>query len=236
MNVEEYFSKLNEESQRIFQSSMVYRRELGKAHHSSACLFEFASNLPDESERNLLETVSSQLESATFNACVGMYRQSFAALRLALELGLAAAHFSVHKLEHHEWLNGDMDIKWSSLVSPDDGVLSPKFAKAFFRPLSTEFVVYRQRALDVYRTLSEFVHGNHGTWKECGIKLEFKKEVIETYFVHFRTVTEIILIVLSCRYLRGFPEDTVDSLEFIPEEKKHIACLRKFLGGPEEIQ
>jgi len=232
MNIEEYFSKLNEESQRIFQASMAYRGKLGMAHHSSACLFEFALNLRDESERNLLEIVSSQLESATFNACVGMYRQSFAALRLALELGLAAAHFSVHKLEHHEWLNGDMDIKWASLVSPTDGVLSAKFANAFFPQLSTEFNVYRQQATDVYRTLSEFVHGNRGTWEECGIKLEFKQEVIETYFVHFRTVTEIILIVLSCRYLRGFPKTAIDSLEFIPEEMKHIACLRQFFGGP----
>ena len=153
MKIEEYLSHLNAESQSIFQKSLKFRNELGKAHHYSSCLYEFAENITDSSEKEILKTVSSQLESSTLNACQGMYRQAFSSLRLALEMGLAAAHFSVHKLELHEWLGGRADIKWSALIDENNGVLSKRFADAFFPEFNNDIGIYRKKSSEIYRNV-----------------------------------------------------------------------------------
>ena len=193
MKIEEYLSHLNEKSQSIFQKSLKFRNELGKAHHYSSCLHEFAENFTDSSEKEILKTVSSQLESATLSACQGMYRQAFSSLRLALEMGLAAAHFSVHKLELHEWLGGRADIKWSALIDENNGVLSKRFADAFFSEFNDDVGIYRNKSSEIYRELSEFVHGNNETWDSTGIELIYNKSRLQSYFKSINMVSEIIL-------------------------------------------
>ncbi|MCK9246699.1 MAG: hypothetical protein M0P11_07075 [Anaerolineaceae bacterium] len=234
MKIEEYLSRLNTESNSIFEKSMMYRDQLGSAHHASSCIYEFSENIADTSEKEILQTVSSQLESATFCACKGMYRQAFVSLRLALEMGLASAYFSVYKLELHEWLDGRGDINWSSLICENDGVLSSRFSKAFFEDFSEDMSEYRNKAKNVYRQLSEYVHGNNETWESSEIELSFDENKMATYFKLVKGVTEILLFVLSCRYLKSFSENVLDSLEFIPEEMKHLGYVRAYFGGPKE--
>ena len=232
MKIEDYLSGLNKKSQLIFDKSIKFRNELGKAHHYSSCLHEFSEKITESSEREILKTVSSQLESATLNACQGMYRQAFSSLRLALEMGLAAAHFSVHKLELHEWLGGRYDIKWSCIIDENNGVLSNRFADAFFSEFKNDVVSYRKKSSEIYRQLSEFVHGNNETWDNSGIELVYNESRLKSYFKSINTVSEIILFVLSCRYLKSFPPEALESLEFIPEEMSHLSYVREYFGGP----
>lgn len=232
MKIEEYLKRLNGETQSIFKETLSFNEELGNSHHRSACIFEFSQNISDPSEKEILKTVSAQLESATLSACCGMYRQAFVSLRLALEMGLAAAYFSAHKLELHEWLDGRSDIKWSLLIDDNNGVISSRFAKAFFEEFQKDVADYRAKAKRTYRKLSEFVHGNHETWKSSEIELSFNEERLKTYFDRVNEVSEVILFVLSCRYLKSFPESTLETLEFIPEEMKHIEYVRVYFGGP----
>jgi hypothetical protein len=234
MNIEEYLSRLNTESNQIFDKSLTYRELLGAAHHSSCCIYEFSQNISEISEREILQTVSSQLETATFSACKGMYRQAFVSLRLALEMGLASAYFSVHKLELHEWLDGRGDIKWALLLCEDEGVMSTRFSKAFFSEFSQDMDSYRDKAKGIYRQLSEFVHGNNETWSNSEIELSFNEERLNTYFDSAKSVSEILLFVLSCRYLKSFSPTVLESLEFVPEEMKHLGYLREYFGGPKE--
>jgi hypothetical protein len=232
MKIEEYLSRLNNESNSIFEKSIMYRDQLGAAHHASSCIYEFSENIVDTSEKEILRTVSSQLESATFCACKGMYRQAFVSLRLALEMGLASAYFSVHKLELQEWLDGRGDIKWSSLICENDGVLSSRFSKAFFEEFGGDMDKYRDKAKSLYRQLSEYVHGNNETWESSEIELSFDEKKIDTYFRIVKGVSEILLFVLSCRYLKLFSENVLESLEFIPEEMNHLGYVREYFGGP----
>ncbi len=232
MKIEDYLSDLNNKSQSIFDKSIKFRSELGKAHHYSSCLHEFSEKITESSEREILKTVSSQLESATLNACQGMYRQAFSSLRLALEMGLAAAHFSVHKLELHEWLGGRYDIKWSCIIDENNGVLSNRFADAFFYEFKVDIGVYRKKSSEIYRQLSEFVHGNNETWDNSGIELIYNESRLQSYFKSVNTVSEIILFVLSCRYLKSFSPKALESLEFIPEEMSHLSYVREYFGGP----
>lgn len=232
MNINEYLKKLNNESQAIFISTLEFQKELGKAHHFSACVFEFAEKIDDPYEKRMLITVSSQLETALLNACLGMYRQAFASLRLALEMGLGAIHFSVHKLEQQEWIHGKADIQWSALIDESDGVLSERFSKAFFEEFSDDMCSYRDRTAAIYRRLSEYVHGNNETWLKSGLELHYNEELLKSYFASNEEVAKTILYVLSCRYLKSFSKKTIESMEFIPEEMNHLSYVREYFGGP----
>lgn len=232
MNIQEYFSKLNEESQSIFTKSILAKDQLGRAHHFASCIHEFSEYIPDPLEKGMFVTVSTQLESATLNLTLGMYRQAFASLRLALEMGLGATHFSVHKMELNEWLDGRADIKWSSLVDTENGVLSKRFSNAFFKELSGEMNNYREKAISTYRKLSEFVHGNNETWVKSGLKVSYNKDLFDAYFSHLTVVSEVIIFILTCRYVKQFDSNALESLQFIPEELSHIPVVREIFGGP----
>lgn len=231
MNIKNYFSKLNKESQLIFNTSILAKNQLGKAHHFASCIYEFSEYIPDPLEKRMFVTVSTQLESATLNLTLGMYRQAFASLRLALEMGLGATHFSVHKMELNEWMDGRADIKWSSLIDEDNGVLSKRFSDAFFKELSGEIPAYRTKAISTYRKLSEFVHGNNETWVKSGLKISYNQEMFDAYFKSLESVSEIVIFVMICRYLKLLDAKAIETLQFIPEELGHISTLREMFGG-----
>jgi hypothetical protein len=230
MDIQEYFAKLNAESQEVFSRTTSEKEKLGTLHHLSSCIYEFSGCVLDPQEKGILETVSAQLESATFNLALGLYRPAFSSLRLALEMGLAAIYFSANKMELHEWLDGRMDIKWSTLVHEENGVLSKRFAKAFFSDLIDDVECYRNKATSVYRKLSEYVHGNNETWANSDIKLSYKDDLFSKYFDYYRSVSEVILFVAICRYARLFDETARESLQFVPEEFSHISKIRELFG------
>jgi hypothetical protein len=234
MNIEKYLSELNTKSQSIFKRSLKFQNDLGKSHHFSACVYEFTENIHDAAEKKILNTVSSQLETATLNATLGMYRQAFSSLRLALEMGLGAANFSVNKIELHEWLDGRADIKWSSVIDEDNGVLSVRFSNAFFQEFSADIASYRNKTVTIYRKLSEYVHGNNETWLKSGLELHYNEDLLKSYFKSIEEVAEVILYVLCCRYLKSLSQGAVDSLQFIPEEMNHISYIREYFGGPKD--
>ena len=229
MDIQNYFENLNNESQEVFRKSKTEKDKLGSLHHLSSCIHEFSECVIDPQERKILETVCIQLESATFNLTLGLYRQAFSSLRLAFEMGLAAVYFSVDKIELCEWLDGRTDIKWSRLIDEDNGVLSKRFAKAFFAELTDEVDEYRAKAILTYRKLSEYVHGNSETW-DSGIKLSYNGNLINQYFEYYKTVADIILFILICRYASTFNEEARESLQFVPEEFSHIEKIRTVFG------
>ncbi|CAA0108506.1 Uncharacterised protein [Halioglobus japonicus] len=229
MDIQEYFLKLNSESQVVFTRSTSEKEKLGTLHHLSSCIYEFSGCVLDPQERGILETVSAQLESATFNLALGLYRPAFSSLRLALEMGLAAVYFSANRMELNEWLDGRVDIRWARLVDEENGVLSNRFAQAFFGEMSDEVKDYRSRATSVYRRLSEYVHGNSETWLS-GVKLSYKDDLFETYCSYYKSVSEVILFVAICRYAKSFDQAALESLQFVPEEFSHISKIRNLFG------
>jgi len=235
MDIKEYLEKINAECQHIFAKTIVdYTESLGKSHHLSACIFEYSEFLFDENEKELLTTVSAQIESSTLNATLGLYRQAFSSLRLAFEMALGCVSFSVNKLEHYEWLKAKADIKWAKLIDKDNGVLSVRFANAFFQDLSPHISEFNERASKVYRSLSEFVHGNNETWTKSGIQLKFNKDLADHYFEQLFEIGEIILFSLSCRYLNSIAKNDRETMEFLSTQFSHIEPIRVLFGGPKE--
>jgi hypothetical protein len=235
MDIKQYFDKINDESQQIFSyTTSTYGENLGQTHHLSTCIFEFSEYLFDSNEKTLLNTVSAQIESAALNLTLGLYRQSFSALRLAFEMALGTAYFSIDKLEHYEWLKGKADIKWAKLIDKDSGVLSTRFTVAFFEELTSLTNGYNERASQVYRSLSEFVHGNNETWSKSGIQLKVNDELIKEFFFLSKEIAEIILFVLSCRYLKSISQKERETMEFLSSHLTHIEPIRILFGGPKE--
>lgn len=235
MNITEYFNQLNTTSQEIFNTTMADSTNLGKTHATTSFIVEFSECLFDKEEKQMLRTVAIQLETATLNLSLGLYRQAFSSLRLAFEMGLGLIYFSVNKLEHNEWLNGDNDIRWVKLINEDDGVLSKRFSKAFFPKFEEIINEYNGKAKNVYREMSEYVHGNSDTWQQSGLKLKYNNELKNKYFKLFKEVSEILLFTLNCRYLKSLNEESLDSIsEFLLEDLGHIAAIREYLSEVKE--
>ncbi|RZK43379.1 MAG: hypothetical protein EOO90_03725 [Pedobacter sp.] len=236
MNITDYFKKLNDKSQEIFEQSLDDSDSLGKTHHLLNCIVEFSDQLSDMHEKELLRSVAGQLESSCLNMTLGLYRQAFSSLRLAFEMGLGVVYFSSNKLEHFEWMKGNADIKWSKLINEDNGVLSKRFSNAFFPELTSIIDEYNEKTSALYRRLSEFVHGNSETWSKSGLQLTLNKPLKKQFYTNFYEVSEIILFVLSCRYLKIMDTATLESMEFIQSELSHIPPIRMLCGGPKELK
>ena len=234
MNIREYYTRVNTSCQAIFEETVLDSSGLGRVHHVSSCLYEFSENLTDADEINLLRSVSSQIESSSLSLCLGLYRQAFSSLRLALELGLGTVYFSLYKLEHREWLQGMGDIKWSKLICEENGVISSRLAAAYFNDLKEYAKEYNLKASTVYRKLSEFVHGNYETWKRSGIVLKKNDELITKYFTYVESVKEVLLFSLCCRYMKQMTQVQFDSMQFLIEDLGHVEPIRLMLGGPKE--
>ena len=234
MNITKYFNKINDNCQTIFQETLADAASFGKVHHLSSCLFEFSENLVDKQESLLLRAVSSQIEASALSLSLGLYRQAFSSLRLALELGLGTVHFSLFKLEHHEWLLGKTDIKWSKLINEENGILSHRVSSAFFPELNEHVKEYNDKAGSVYRRLSEFVHGNYETWEKSGLVLKKNDDLISRYFHYLESVKEVLLFTLCCRYLKSLQTSQLESMQFISEDLGHVEPIRFLMGGPKD--
>lgn len=230
MNIADYLSRVNSESQEIFQKSLVLREKLGILHNSASHIYEFSEIILDQQEKQMLETVSAQLESATYTLTLGLYRQAFSSLRLAFEMGLATIYFSAHKLEMQEWFTGKNDIKWSKLIDEENGLLSKRFVRAFFIECIDNVESYNSDAKKTYRKLSEFVHGNYETWDKDGIKLTYNDELMELYLECHESVVKIILFIAICRYKLLLTDELKESLSFIPEVFNEIDSFRFLFG------
>lgn len=236
MNIEQYLDKLNCKSQEVYIKTILDFDNLGKNHHFSSFISEFSENIYDYNERKMIQTVTIQLESATLNLMYGMYRQAFSSLRLAFELGLGAIYFSINKLEHNEWINGQNDIKWSKLIDKENGVISERFSKAFFPELKDFMEEFNTKSIFVYRKMSEFVHGNNQTWTKSGLTIKYNEDLKKEYYALFQTVSETLIFILCCRYLKSFKQNQKEIISgFLLEEMGHISPIREFLGGVKEI-
>lgn len=114
-----------------------------------------------------------------------MYRQSYSCLRLSFELILGSVHYSINRLEYLEWQQGKQDIKWHNLIDKVDGILSKRFTNAFNADLTEYVESFNERASTVYRSLSEFVHGNNETWTKSGLQLKYNETLIKDFFYFF---------------------------------------------------
>ncbi|MBN3744978.1 hypothetical protein G3N96_05935 [Burkholderia sp. Se-20373] len=236
MKIDQYYQRLNKKSQTIFTATLERPEVLAKGHSAALDLYRLRSCI-DGDEASMLDVVCTQFETSCLTLTYGLYRSAFTSLRLALEFGLSALHFSTNKLAYREWRNGltEADIKWSTINSEDSGVFSQRFASAFFPALSEHTGDYRRRAAQVYRRLSEYVHGNNATWKATGLALSYNSILHDSFLAHLNEVSEIINFGICCRFLGELPPTQLEEIEpiLIPTFA-HIEPIRTIFGGPKD--
>lgn len=191
--------------------------------------------LSDRAETELLKSALREYEFALLAVVQGQYRQSFMALRLFLELALAAVHFSGNELQLRIWLRGGRDIGWKSLINIENGVFSKTFIDAFHDGLAEEGPRYGAIADSVYRECSEYVHGNAPTHELLPEKLIFVERVFVDWHEKARTARLVVSFALCARYLLTIGESSRKELEgIVLDQLGHIAVLRSLYGGVTE--
>lgn len=235
MNITTYYQQLNSRSQEIFRSAIADPQLLSKAHNIASEISVLAGVVQDNDEQAMLKTVCAQIELSCLALSLGLYRPAIGGLRLALELGFGCIYFSANKLAHHEWMkNGD--LKWSVVNSETDGALSQRFVKAFFPELSDKSPEFFTRALHVFRSLSEYVHGNSDTWVANGLTLTPNSSLRSFYEEKLDEVSIAIKFSFCCRYMKGLSIAQKDTISPAINELHHVAAIREQLGGPKDIQ
>lgn len=95
----------------------------------------WARVLRTQREQALYKTAGHEYVVSLLNACEGQYRNAFKGLRLVLELCVQGAYRSANLVQLDEWLKGEKDTQWATLMDDDNGVVSKRFCRAFFPDL-----------------------------------------------------------------------------------------------------
>lgn len=173
-----------------------------------------------------------EYQHSLLSLIMGQYRQAYSGLRLVLELGLAAVHFSSNELQFRQWSQGQRDIVWSNLISADNGVLSKNFLKVFGGDMSDEAPHYRALAEAAYRELSEFVHGNASTHNRIPSTMQFHKETFDAWNDKAESIRLIVLYVLAARHLFDMPKESLPRIEdLVMQDFSYLPCVRAHFGA-----
>lgn len=232
MDTIEHLNRLKAQLNDVFDETVSGSGVCKQVSYYSGCLFEFSDKIGDNDTKEIIASVAAQFESAALFSAFGLYRQAMASLRLALELGFASVYFSANKLELQEWRHGGWDLKWGQMSDPECGVLSIRYARAFFASLTEEVNGYNGKAKAAYKTLSEYVHGNFQTWNSDGNAIRFDHELAKEVQKIMKTSFEVILFALAVRFLDRMSEQQLDKIGFVRDEFEHIEALRLKFGGP----
>lgn len=237
-SVQDYYLGLHKASEQVVLESTSNQESLGKVHQFIQDLHLWSQVLEPKSESRILAHVRNELQFSVLSLVYGLYRQAFGSLRLAFELTLAACYFSAYRLNLAEWERGEKgngDVKWSVLIHDGEGVLSARFAKAFFPSLQETAKEYRAIAELVYREMSEFVHGNASTWKLTPEDVRYDKALFEAWMEKFSTASRVMVLSLSLRFLKELGNEGRNLVEHpVLEHLGHIGPIRAYVADGED--
>lgn len=232
-----HYEQLHQASSVVLDASFVdpYAAEMAKSHafiDDFALWIEVLSNRP---EKPVFQAALREYQFALLALSVGHYRAAFIALRLALELALAAIQWSANERELREWLKGQRDSNWATLVDNENGIFSKQFIRLFFEGLANEAPSYRASAIAVYRECSEYVHGNAHTHETLPEQIVFNGPSFDAWQQKASTVRLIITFTLAARYLVDLDRATRSRLEnMLIDYLGHSVGIRVLLGVPIE--
>jgi len=183
-------------------------------------------------EAMLLTAVSKELQYALLAVAQGQYREAFKGQRLVMELTLQTIHLSVNRLELREWLEGRKDTVWGVLLDPENGVLSIRYARAFFPDLEDLVANYRGLAQTLYRECSECVHGNMPHHISVPDVLEFDQESFALWHGKADSTALVLNFALALRFCRELGRDPLSAVEIaLMDRLGHVPAIRQFFGG-----
>lgn len=201
--------------------------KLGQAYLFAGDLDAWRTAIDGQIEAGLIETASNEYILAALNVCQGQYRNGFKGLRLVLELCLQSTHLSANLVLRAEWLKGEKDTIWATLVEADNGPLSVRSCRAFFPELSEHVSHFRQLAQTLYRELSECTHGNVPNHIPLPTSLNFSQDTFELWLSKAKSVRLVAHFAFTLRYLNDLSAAKRAPLEAaVTDQLGHIAAIR----------
>jgi hypothetical protein len=155
VDLTEHYDKISEAARLVRQDSLRDLVPLQAAHAVVDEIRLWQEILGARPEASIFDQIVSGLELGLFALVSGLYRQAYGSLRLAVELTVGVCWFSTNRLDLAEWQSGERDLIWKEITNQDEGVLSPRFRKAFFPELKEE-LKYNGLNKKLYRELSEY--------------------------------------------------------------------------------
>jgi hypothetical protein len=233
----EHYRGLLTASDAVLAESFIGPRAnaMAKSHAFIVDLELWISQLRGRRELPVLESALREYQFALLSLTAGHYRAAFASLRLTLELSFAAVHWSANERELREWLRGQRDSNWATLIDSENGVLSKQFVRLFYDGLANEAGQYRASAAAVYRECSEYVHGNAHTHIAIPTTLIFDVGRFEDWHQKASVARLTISFVLTARYLFDFDVAARNSIEAtVIDHLGHSPAIRALVGASSE--
>lgn len=210
MGLKDHYDKISEAARLVRHDSLADLAPLQAAHDIVEEIKLWQEILSTRPEAAIFDQIVSGLELGLFALVSGLYRQAYGSLRLAVELTVGISWFSTRRLELAEWESGERDLIWKDITNPDEGVLSPRFRKAFFPDLKDERQ-YNGLNKKLYRELSEYVHGHASTW--AGVDdIKYDEKLHRAWFEKLETYMIVTSVLLSLRYLQEVGNEAIAKL------------------------
>lgn len=232
MNKIEYFKKINEKIQSCLDSSLCKNdKNINCGLFLSQALQTWNTNIPDGRHKVLMNNCIQSLELSLVCQMYCMYRSAFTSLRLSMEMLFGSIYYSTSLLEFIEWEKSLRDLNWKTINDPDNGILSPRFANAFFKEIDDVRIEYLEKANNLYRELSEFVHGNNHTWNFRDNSVNIDDKEIERFGKSIGEYLEIASFVLSLRYLKTLEKSNLEQVEPMLDSLSHVKSISTYFAG-----
>jgi len=218
MDVIAYYRSLLKKSEGILESVNIdeEQRSLLTAAHNYLLDFDSLKiAISERPEVAVFDAAVREYQFALYALVSGHYRHAFSGLRLFFELILASIQFSAHEIDYRMWATDSKDINWSALKSPDSGIFSANFIRAFNPDFCSFSKQYLAIAEIVYRECSEFVHGNASTHLVLPFDIAFQKEIFNMWHQKAATMRLVVIFCYSARYLNYISNETKDGLEHV---------------------
>jgi hypothetical protein len=221
--------RLQDQCAAAVTASLVAENEarLGASYLFAGDLEVWRDAISEHPEAALLETATAEYVLAMLNVCQGQYRNGFKGLRLVLELGIQCTYLSANHVLRQEWIRGEADTIWATLVDHENGPLSARFCDAFFADLRDHTAHFRQLAKTLYRELSECIHGNIPNHIPLPSGLAFSQETFSLWNEKAELVRLVVHFAFALRYLRIIPKQRRSGVEaMLAEQLGHIEAIR----------
>lgn len=232
MDTQEYYKKLNDQKNITFSSTLDNKPLLGLSHDLIINIDDWYKVTQGHASISLLKNSIEQIDISCLHILDVLYRSGFTALRLSLEMLTGAIYFSANNLEFEEWLKGGYDMNWSTILDEENGVLSRRFAKAYFPECADIRGSYFTRTKKLYRELSEMVHGNNSTWKFDNPSITIDKGLIDQYIKALKEFAVILNFQMCIRFLNNLSPEEITTIEtHITDSLGTEEIIRTKIGG-----
>ena len=206
--------KMVDHSSEFFKDQNI-KSEFGKHHNFAADVELLIDALGEKQESEILRLGLQEYHYSLLSLVSGNYRNASKSLRLFFELGTSAIFFSAYRIKLRNWFTGQQDVNWKATADEETGLFSNQFISPFTKELAKNAKQYREIASRVFRELSEYVHGNFGTFQNSDETHKIDNDIVKVWFERCEAVQICLLYSYACRYLGTENQKFRDEVEHI---------------------